>query len=123
MIMKRISSIAFALAFLMAIVLFTGMGREIVSVSIAKYLFILFGAIGLILNLVSFEQGKHSPIYNLVFWLSSILIFIGFVFKIQHWPFSTIILLVGITALGATFFIPSKKDETQQKDENLLDNF
>lgn len=121
--MKRISSIAFALAFLMAIVLFTGMGREIVSVSIAKYLFILFGAIGLILNLVSFEQGKHSPIYNLVFWLSSILIFIGFVFKIQHWPFSTIILLVGITALGATFFIPSKKDDTQQKDENLLDNF
>lgn len=123
MIMKRISSIAFAFAFLMAIVLFTGMGREIVPVSIAKYLFIIFGAIGLILNLVSFEQGKHSPIYNLVFWLSSILIFIGFVFRIQHWPYSTIILLVGITALGTTFFIPTKKNDAQQKDENLLDNF
>lgn len=121
MILKRISSIAFAIAFLMAIVLFTGIGREIVPVSIAKYLFIGAGAIGLLINLISFEQGKHSPLYNLVFWLSSILLFIGFVFKLQHWPFSTAILLMGIIALGATFFIPAKK--TEEKDEELLDNF
>lgn len=121
--LKRVSGIAFALAFIMAIVLFTGYGSSIIPINTAKYLFFAFGAIALFTNLISFQQGKHSPIYSFAFWSASILLFIGFIFKIMHWPYSTIIMIVGLSALGLTFFIPSTRSTEKEKDEELLDNF
>lgn len=123
MIVKRISSVAFAIAFMAAIILFTGYGTKYISLTIAQNVFIGAGAIGILLNLVSFQQGKHAPMYSLLYWGSSIVLFIGLVFRIQHWPFSTYILIVGMVMLGSTFFIPSKRTETPEKDEELLDNF
>lgn len=121
--LKRISGISFALAFIMAIVLFTRYGSSIIPMNIAKYLFILFGAIALFTNLISFQQGKHSPIYSFSFWAASILLFIGFIFKIMHWPYSSILMIIGLSALGLTFFIPSKRSNEVEKDDELLDNF
>lgn len=121
--LKRISGIAFALAFLMAIILFTGYGRSFISIEMARYLFFALGAIALFTNLISFQKGKHSPIYSFVFWAASILLFIGFIFKIQHWPYSTYIMLTGLGTLGVSFFIPSKRSNEIEKDEELLDNF
>lgn len=121
--LKRVSGIAFALAFIMAIVLFTGYGSSIIPISIAKYLFFGFGAVALFTNLITFQQGKHSPIYSFAFWSASILLFVGFIFRIMHWPYSTIIMIVGLSSLGLSFFIPSTRSTEVEKDDELLDNF
>ena len=123
MIMKRISSIAFAIAFLAAIVLFTGYGSKYISMNVAQNIFIVAGAIGILLNLISFQDGKHSPLYSLLYWGASIVLFAGLVFRIQHWPFSSYILIGGMILLGTTFFVPTKRIDGKEKDEELLDNF
>ncbi len=121
--LKRVSGIAFALSFLMAIILFTGYGSSYIPMRIAKYLFFTFGAVALFTNLISFQQGKHAPIYSFAFWFASIVLFIGLIFRIMHWPFSTIIMVVGLCALGLTFFVPSNRNDEREKDEELLDDF
>jgi len=121
--MKRISSIAFAIAFLAAIVLFTGYGSKYISMNVAQNIFIVAGAIGILLNLISFQDGKHSPLYSLLYWGASIVLFAGLVFRIQHWPFSSYILIGGMILLGTTFFVPTKRIDGKEKDEELLDNF
>jgi chromate transport protein ChrA len=122
MILKRIAAIAFALAFLMAIVLFTRIGSEYISVAIAKPLFLTFGAIGLVLNFLSFRFGKHSEEFSFFFWLGTIIVFLGLTFTIMHWPFSMIILLTGFAVLGFSFIYtpPAKKSSSEEND--LLDN-
>jgi len=117
-----LSGISFVLAFLMAIVLFTGYGRFIISINSARSIFMIAGAIALFLNFTSFQQGKHSPLYSLIFWGACIVIFAGLVFRIIHWPFSNYILLGGIILLTVSFFIPSKRTNEKVKDEELLDN-
>jgi membrane-bound metal-dependent hydrolase YbcI (DUF457 family) len=118
---KRISSIAFALAFLTGIVVFTGYGRSFIPYSTAQFLFILFGAVGLITNLISFQQGKHAPMYSFAFWSASLVLFTGFIFRLMHWPFATYIMIFGMVALGATFIIPAERKEESKENEDLLD--
>lgn len=120
-LIKRISGIAFGLAFLMGIVLFTGYGRSIIPFSIAQLLFIFFGAIGLVSNLITFQQGKHAPLYSFAFWISTLVLFAGFIFKFMHWPFSNYILIFGMILLGITFIIPSQRNEAENTNEDLLD--
>ncbi len=106
----------------MAIVLFTGYGREFIPIYIAKILFLIFGAIAFILNLVSFKSGKHEKTFNLFYWIGSIVLFIGLSFKILHWPFSILILLIGGRILGISFLLPNKTKKVK-KDSELLDDF
>ena len=119
MIFKRIASTFFAFAFLMAIVLFTGTGSQYIGSSTARIIFLGAGAIGLVLNLISFRFGKHNAGFNLFFWLGSIVIFIGLTFMMMHFPYSMVILIVGMTIVGLSFiYSPSLKEED---DDELLD--
>ena len=122
MIYKKISGFAFACAFAMAVILFTGYGREFIPINIAKVLFLIFGAIAFILNLISYKTGKHEKTFNLFYWIGSIVFFIGLAFRILHWPFSNLILLIGAGVLGISFLLPGKIKK-QEKDDDLLDNF
>lgn len=120
-LIKRISGISFAIAFIMGIVIFTGYGRSIIPYSIAQLLFIAFGAIGLVSNLITFQQGKHAPMYSLAFWISSLILFGGFIFKLMHWPYSEYILIAGMILLGLTFIIPSQRSDEVSENDDLLD--
>lgn len=122
MLLKRIAAICFALAFLMAIVLFAGYGRTLISTGVARILFLIFGASGLLLNLLSFRFGKHDAGFNLVYWFGSIILFVGLVFMMMHWPFGFYILLAGLFTVGISFLLPSGLVDKEEKNDEILDN-
>lgn len=122
MIIKRIASLCFAVAFLMAIVLFAGYGRSFISLGMARLLFLIFGASGLLLNLLSFRYSKQDAGFNLVYWFGSIILFVGLVFMIMHWPFAFYILLTGLFTVGVSFLIPSGIIDKKEKNDEILDN-
>jgi len=120
MLLKKIGSIAFGLAFLMAIVLFTGYGSKYISLSLAKILFLVFGGLGMFLNLLSFNKGKSDEGFNFIFWTGSLIIFIGFIFMMMHWPYSTFILLGGLGITGLSFiYSPTLKANNKEEKEEL----
>lgn len=122
MIFKRIAAICFAIAFLMAIVVFTGVGSDIIPRGIAKIIFLAAGAGGLVLNLLSFRYGKHDPGFNFLYWLGSIILFLGLVFIIMHWPFGYYILIAGLGTVGISFFVSPNIDGDKSDSNDLLDN-
>lgn len=119
---KKVSGVAFVIAFLMAIVLFEGIGWQYISVSTAKIVFLVSGAIGLLFNLLSFQSGKSGVVYNFFFWFGSILLFIGFTFKIMHWSFASYLIIGGLIVIGVSFVLPSNAGK-KEKSEDLLDDF
>lgn len=123
MILKRLAGIFFAIAFLMALVLFANIGREYIPLPVARMIFMISGAIGLVLNLLSFQSGKNSPAFNFLYWAGSIITFAGLVFMQMHWPYGYYILLGGVAIIGASFVIPfGMKDEETNDQNDLLDN-
>ncbi len=123
MILKRIAGVAFAIAFLMAIVLFTNTGRQYISLPTAKIVFMISGAIGLFLNLLSFQSGKHSKIFNFLYWSGSIVLFIGLVFQLMRYPYWFYIIIVGMVVIGISFVLPEslieRKEESDLLDEKI----
>lgn len=119
---KRIASICFAIAFLMAIVLFAGYGRSYIGIGTARIIFLVSGAIGLVLNLLSFRFGKQDPGFNLIYWFGSIILFIGLVFMLMHWPYGIYILITGLFVVGISFFVPEGMADLNSKKDDLLDD-
>jgi heme/copper-type cytochrome/quinol oxidase subunit 4 len=120
MIFKRIASIGFAISFILAIAVFTDVFSGIISKTNAKYGIIVFGGIALLMNLLSFKYDQHAENNNIIFWVGSVIIFVGLIFKLQHYPFNQLLLIVGIfTVTLSYFFNPTKKPE---KNDELLDN-
>jgi chromate transport protein ChrA len=122
MILKKIAGVSFVLAFLMAIVLFTGMGREYVSIRTAKYIFIIAGAVGLLLNLLSFQHGKHSSGFSFIYWAGSIVLFVGLTFLIMNWPYGFYIIVAGLIILGVSFFAPENLITEKEDRSDTLDS-
>lgn len=123
-ILKRIAGLAFAVAFLMAIVLFTDYGRGYIPLGTAKIIFIVSGAIGLVLNLISFQSGKHTAMFNMLYWAGSIVIFIGLIFVQFRLPYGMYIVIGGMVALGVSILLPdslAKKLDEKDKPEVLDD--
>lgn len=122
MILKRIAAVFFAIAFLMAIVLFTRVGAEYIPLSIARIVFIVSGAIALVLNLFSFQSGKHNPTFNLVFWLGSIVLFVGLIFQVMHWPYSRYIIIGGLGITGISYFLGPTLITGKSDNSDVLDD-
>lgn len=120
--LKKIAGIAFGVAFLMAIVLFTGNGRAYISISTAKIIFIIAGAIGLFLNLLSFQSGKNGSIFSFFYWAGSLIVFLGLIFLIMHWPYGYYIVIAGMATLGISFILPEKLISEPKNDSDLLDD-
>lgn len=120
--LKKLGGIAFGIAFLMAIVLFTGNGRNYISLSTAKTIFIISGAIGLFLNLLSFRSGKNGSVFSFVYWAGSIIVFLGLIFLLMHWPYGYYIVIGGMAVLGISFILPEKLLTAQKEDSDLLDD-
>ena len=121
-IIKSIAGAAFGVSFLMAIILFTGYGRNIIPIPTAKYIFIGAGGIGFFLNLIAFQSGKHHPVYNFVYWSGSIILFVGLVFILMIWPYAFYIVVSGLIILGVSFLLPSQLSNVKPTDPELLDD-
>lgn len=119
---RKISSLAFAVSFAMAIVLFTDFGRGLITFKTATNVFIISGAIGLVLNLLTFQSGKYNPIYNFVFWGGSIILFVGMVFILLRLPYGFYIIITGMAVLGGSFFLPASLTDAKPKNPELLDD-
>ena len=117
---RKISSLAFAVSFAMAIVLFTDFGRGLITFKTATNVFIISGAIGLVLNLLTFQSGKYNPIYNFVFWGGSIILFVGMVFILLRLPYGFYIIITGMAVLGGSFFLPASLTDAKPKNPDLL---
>ncbi len=120
--LKKIASVAFGIAFLMAIVLFTGNGRSYISIPVAKMIFIIAGAIGLFLNLLSFRTGKNGSVFSFFYWAGSLIVFLGLIFLLMHWPYGYYIVIAGMAVLGISFIVPEKIIEQGKNDSDLLDD-
>ena len=121
-IVKRIASICFAIAFLMAIVLFARIGTEYISAPTARVVFMIFGALGLVLNLFTFQSSKSNPVFTLVFWLGSVVLFVGLVFQFKHWPYHQIIVITGLVITGISFFLSPTLLTGQSDNSDVLDD-
>lgn len=121
MIFKRIGAICFAMAFILAIGVFTNYFSAFITKPQAKMGIIIFGGIALLMNLLAFRYDPNSESNNLVFWLGTVIIFIGLIFKIQNRHYDQYVLIAGIFVVALSYFFnPFKKSE--EKDDDLLDN-
>lgn len=124
MLIKRIASICFAVAFLMAIVLFGRVGTSYISVPTARIVFMIAGASALILNLFSFQSGKQNQntAFNLAFWFGSIILFVGLIFQFMHWPYYKVILIAGLAITGISFFLSPTLITGKSDNSDVLDD-
>lgn len=122
-ILKGASAIAFAISFIMAMNLFGEIGRSIIPLQTARIIFIASGGVAMILNLVTFQSGKFHPAYNLMYWLGSIVVFLGLVAFLMNWPYAKTILIGGMIVVGISFFLPKGLSEKKEKNPDLLDDY
>jgi len=122
MILKRIAGICFGVSFLMAIVLFTNIGANLIPKSIAKLVFLIVGASALLLNLLSFRFGKHDANFNFFYWLGSLIVFIGLAAMIMHLSYAFYIIIGGMTIVGVSFIYTPKIDGSTSEKSDLLDD-
>ena len=121
-ILKSIGGACFLIAFILAVNIFGNIGRSYLSLQMARYLFIGFGGLGLVLNLVTFQTGKYHPVYNLTYWGGAIVTFIGLIFNFMRWQYSRYILIAGLLIVGISFFLPKKWVEPKESNPELLDD-
>ena len=122
MLIKRIASICFAIAFLMEIVLFARVGTNYISISTARIIFMIAGASALVLNLFSFQSNKQNPVFTLVFWLGSVVLFVGLIFQFKHWPYHKAIVIVGLAITGISFFLSPSLLTGKSDTSDVLDD-
>jgi hypothetical protein len=128
--MERIKAIAgafFFASFLLAIFLFTALGRnllsQVLSIEFAQNIFFLFGAIAILLNLISFQYSKGSIYANFIFWMGAILILAGIILKIKLFPFAIYFILLGLSFVIFGWFFSFIKTRRNKKDErDIIDN-
>lgn len=121
-ILRNVAAVCFGISFLMALNLFGELGRSFLSKENARIIFIGFGGVAMVLNLLTFQSDKFHPIYNLTYWLGSIGVFLGLVFMLMQWPFGQFIVIGGMLVIGTSFFLPKKFTDKKEKDPNLLDD-
>lgn len=116
---KLISNILFAISFLLAILLFTNntFGNKV----LIRGVFLTAGGIALLLSLVASRTSGNKNDFNLLFWIGSLIMYIGFVMRFQFLPGSEYPLIAGL-AISAISNFYNPFNQQKEKDEDLLDN-
>lgn len=122
MLIKRIGFIGFMLAFVCAIVIFSGYGSQLISRQNAKIGMIVFGAIGLLMNLLSFKYQQDNEQYNILFWIGSLIIFFGLILRIELINISSYVIIAGTFISGISFFYNPFSKTNRKSNEDLLDD-
>jgi hypothetical protein len=119
MIFKRIASICFAIAFILAVAVFTTYFSGIISRGNARVGIIIFGGLALLMNLLSFRYDSKSD-NNIIFWVGSVIIFVGLILKMQRNSINQVIIIIGMLIVALSYFYNPLKEES--KNDDLLDN-
>lgn len=119
--LKNISTACYLLGMVCAILLYTH--NTFGNTNLVRIGFYAFGGAGLILSLLQFRflpEDKWED-FNLLFWIGSLVVFIGFVFQTLYLNYATYILILGLAITGFSFFVnPFRKDRDEE--DELLDN-
>ena len=119
--LKAISNICYILGMVCAVLLYTH--HTLGAPGAIRIGFYVFGGAGLLLSLLQFRfipEEKWED-FNLLFWIGSLVIFIGFVIQTLHLRYATYILIAGFAVTGFSFFVnPFRKDKDEE--DNILDN-
>lgn len=120
--LKTVSGASFFLAMLCVVLLLTNFSVPFPRVYLV-YGVIGLGVFGMIINLININQSKHNILYSVVYWISSLILIIGITFRLMHWPFSYIGIIVGVSGLFVSMFLPKIKVEKKNENKELLDDF
>lgn len=116
---KQISNALFIVAFLCAILMLT---RNTFGYRPAiQIAFFVTGAAGLILSLIASRMDSYKEDFNVLFWIGSLIIFIGFVMRIYYLPYDMFVLFAGMAISGLSFFINPFQPNKSEKDDEILD--
>jgi len=119
---KKIAGLCFALSFICMAFLFVNVSLFTENKALLKTAFLIFGALGLMFNLLSYNQEKKgTSLINFLFWLGAITIFFGIIFKMFHYPFHTVLLIGGIFISASSFIISKFYKEDEKDDSDLVD--
>lgn len=119
---KLISGTCFAIAMLLLVVLLLQIPLALKYNVYLSFASLAFGAVGIILNLLTISESKHSTAYSIVYWVASLLLVIGIWMVVSFYPYAKFVLYSGIVLLAISFFLP-KNRKTTDKDSELLDDF
>lgn len=121
MLFKRLGAVAFAVAFFFAIGAFTSYFVGFLPRGTARIGMLGAGALAMLFNVLAFRTNAEKESSNLLFWLSSFVLFTGLIFKMMHWSGSSIIILIGIISTGISYFYNPFSTSDRTSNEDLLD--
>jgi hypothetical protein len=87
--------------------------NPILPLKTLRILFISFGALGIVLNLLQVkEEGLENS--NILHWIGSLIIFIGLIGKALHFQSFFFLIFIGLGVTGISYFYNpfSKKDNS-----------
>ena len=119
--LKNISTICYIIGMLCAVLLYSHNTFGITNA--IRIGFYVFGGLGLLLSLLQFRfipEEKWEE-FNLLFWIGSLVVFIGFVTQTMRLNYSSYILILGLAITGFSYFVNPFKRDKDEEDE-LLDN-
>jgi hypothetical protein len=121
-LIKKIGGLCFAFSFVFAALLFVKISPIVEYKSEFKTAFLIFGALGMALNLLSYNNTKQgNSLFNFVFWFGAIAIFFGIVFKMLHYPYHSVMIIAGIFISASSFVISKFYKGTKKDDSDLVD--
>lgn len=116
---KQLSNLLFGIAFLCAIPML--MNQTYGYRTLIHSIFYAAGGIGLILSLVASRMESYKEDFNVIFWVGSLAMFVGFIMRNYHMSYAEYVLIGGMVISALSFFINPFDSKTDDKDEELLD--
>jgi len=118
--LKRAGYIVFSISFILALRIFGHLGSSVLTRDTAVWLFILFGALGFVLNLINQRKIEKQLHYHLLFWIGCSLTLIGFGMKLLNLDYYWWLIITGMATILISFFFRGKQGN--QSNDELLDN-
>lgn len=116
--LKTISNLLFAVAFICAAMMLTN--RVYGYRSLFQLIFLVSGALALIISLISSRLDAYREDFNVIFWIGNVIVFIGLVLRnYSAWWIYVFIGGMAITALS--YFIDPFSRKKNEQDDDLLD--
>lgn len=115
---KQLSNLLFTFSFVCALLMLLNKTygyRDAVQIA-----FLVSGGIALILGLVTSRMEAYKGDFNVLFWIGSLIMFIGFLMKMYYYPNSSYLLIGGMAISAiANFYNPFQS--SKDRDDELLD--
>ncbi|MBI3239146.1 MAG: hypothetical protein HYZ43_09950 [Flavobacteriia bacterium] len=115
---KQLSNLLFAFSFICALLML--IDKTFGYRMAIQTAFLVSGGIALILGLVTSRMEAYKDDFNVLFWLGSLIMFIGFMMKMYYFPESTYVLIAGMAISAiANFYNPFQS--SKDREDELLD--